>query len=207
MNSPVKNICFGGRAGAFQHPVSNFKRQASAFTLIEMMVVVAIIAILATFLFPAALRSRDRARRMQAMSEACNLAIAIKMYRVEHGKWPNQTQDGSDTTYFTDNWKVVNLLRIPASNDMNRIYISVQANALDGSGNYLDPWGVPYVICMDEDGNGKLSMRIESTAYHNEKTGEDMEFEAKSEERDSLAGVMAASIGGDSMIASWEGID
>jgi prepilin-type N-terminal cleavage/methylation domain-containing protein len=186
-----------------QNPKSKIQNLASSFTLIELMVVMAIMAILAALLFPAVMGAKDRARKKQAMVELCDIVIASKKFAVEHGRWPNQNSDSSDRTYFSDNHLFINTLRIPASNDRNRIYLPLQEASLDTNANYVDPWGWPYIICVDENGDGNLTVLIENAAYTNCFTGSIITNYNLSKTNLSRDGVMAASIGSDQFIASW----
>jgi prepilin-type N-terminal cleavage/methylation domain-containing protein len=60
----------------------------SAFTLVEMLVVIAIIVILASILIPAILRARVKAKVAIAKTEMAELAGAIKTYHNDHSRWP-----------------------------------------------------------------------------------------------------------------------
>jgi prepilin-type N-terminal cleavage/methylation domain-containing protein len=77
-----------------------------AFTLIEMLVVIAIIAILAGILLPALSSIKTRAKIRQAQMEMANLIAAINAYEKEYNRYPGSTkveQNGNpDFTYGSD---------------------------------------------------------------------------------------------------------
>lgn len=56
------------------------KSSKRAFTLLELLVVVAIIAILAALLFPVYAQARDKARQTQCLSNQFQLGLAMQMY-------------------------------------------------------------------------------------------------------------------------------
>lgn len=61
---------------------------ASAFTLVELLTVIAIIAILMGLLFPAIGIIKEQARKVQAKNDVTNIVAAVKQYYTEYGKYP-----------------------------------------------------------------------------------------------------------------------
>ena len=68
------------------------KRQ-NAFTLIEVLVVVAILAILAAIVVPRIMDRPDEARRVAAKADTAAIVQALKLYRLDNGSYP-QTDQG-----------------------------------------------------------------------------------------------------------------
>ena len=64
--------------------LSGFKRAARAFTLIELLIVVAIIAILAAIAVPNFLEAQVRAKLSRSKNDLRTLVVAFEAYRVDH---------------------------------------------------------------------------------------------------------------------------
>ncbi len=68
-------------------------KQQSGFTLIEIMVVVVILAILASVIVPRIMDNPDKARVAKAKQDIQALESALDIYRLDNFKYPS-TQDG-----------------------------------------------------------------------------------------------------------------
>jgi type II secretion system protein G len=66
-----------------------------AFTLIELLIVVAIIAILALIAVPNFLEAQVRAKVSRAKNDLRSLAVAIEAYRIDNNEWPIGPQEGA----------------------------------------------------------------------------------------------------------------
>ena len=66
-------------------------KQRKGFTLIELMIVIAIIIILAAIAIPNYLRMTDRARRARVAGDFASLATANEAYLVDWGHYPMST--------------------------------------------------------------------------------------------------------------------
>jgi len=100
----------------------------SGFTLIEVMVVIAIIGIMATLIVPRIMSKPDEARVIAAKQDMSTIVQALKLYRLDTGKYPS-TEEG------------LQALVIKPSSD------PTASNSKPGG--YLDrlpkdPWGYPY---------------------------------------------------------------
>jgi len=67
-------------------------RRARGFTLLELMVVVVIIGVLAALIAPAVLGRADEARITAARTDVANIMQALKLYKLDNGRYPSNEQ-------------------------------------------------------------------------------------------------------------------
>jgi len=139
-----------------------------AFTLIELLIVIAILGILMSLLFPAVNSAIDSARKAQAKNDVTQIATAVVAYETEYGRLP--IQGTSDKLQSLDKALVEILAGVPGNTDNPRriSFLEVQAakkgkSGTNSNGDFVDPWGNVYQVMFDLDDNtlsvtaGKLS--------------------------------------------------
>ena len=85
------------------------KNRCGAFTLIEMLVVIAIIGILAALLLPTLALGKARAKRIQCISNLRQTGVAFQMFANDHsGRYPMQvsTNDGGSQEYVQASYRI-----------------------------------------------------------------------------------------------------
>ena len=111
-------------------PIHSLKqvKNNKGFTLIEVMVVIVILGILATMVIPRIMGRPDEARILAAKQDVSTIVQALKLYRLDNGRYPTTEQGLSALTAppsvepLAPNWKTGGYLeRLPN-----------------------DPWGSPY---------------------------------------------------------------
>ncbi|MCG8584074.1 MAG: DUF1559 domain-containing protein, partial [Pirellulales bacterium] len=105
---------------------SGFRRAPSGFTLVELLVVMAIIGILIAMLMPALGAVRERARRTQCNNNVKEIGTALQSYLESRGNFPagNEDKDGTDIS-----WLVMILPMIEGQNQYDNITLSEAWNS------------------------------------------------------------------------------
>ncbi|MCY4016741.1 MAG: type II secretion system major pseudopilin GspG [Gammaproteobacteria bacterium] len=122
---------------ASQHWRRSPGARSSGFTLIEILVVMAIIAMLAVLVAPNIFNQQAGAMRDAATAEISTLSAALDMYRLDVGRYPNSL-DGL------------------VENDADRA--AWNGPYLRGSEIPDDPWENPYVYEPDDNGFALYSL-------------------------------------------------
>jgi prepilin-type N-terminal cleavage/methylation domain-containing protein len=101
-------------AGGYSAPTARLsqrglfmKRRNHAFTLVELLIVIAIIGLLAAILMPMLSRARERARQSSCATNLSQIALAVQQYRQDEGRYPGSlafllpaTQQPTDQTLY-----------------------------------------------------------------------------------------------------------
>lgn len=150
-----------------------------AFTLIEMLVVIAIIVLLIGLLMPAISGAFKKAKVARASSEAKAIAGAVRAYYTEYGRMP--TNSATDVTYGATppNSQLMNVLRSlnatgngNYANNLRRIvFLEIPPKALDASGNFIDPWKTQYRIVIDSNYDGSPAVATVTSYGPNRASG------------------------------------
>lgn len=124
----------------------------SGFTLLELIVVIAIILILSALLFPAILHLIEKAKKGRVSTQLHSIVAAAKSYRNEYGRWPGQAVQGVDfTTHHGD------FIHDLTNNPRNLLFIEIDPTWVTGAtlnDTFVDAWGNDIYIALDRDGDG-----------------------------------------------------
>lgn len=103
-------------------------RRQAGFTLLELLVVLAVLGLLAAIVGPQVLRYLSSSKTQTARVQSKNIAAALNLFKLDAGRFPNE-QEG-----------LASLVKAPGTMpDWNGPYLPDQS-ALN------DPWGRPYLM-------------------------------------------------------------
>lgn len=118
---------------------SHISARRRAFTLIELLTVIAIIAVLAAIIFPVFAAVRENARRADCMSNMKTIATSLKQYELDNRKYPDflfAPAIAKDTT--TGGCATINNRLVVATGN-NEVCTQEQASATGKlGGDYVD---------------------------------------------------------------------
>ena len=128
-------------------------KSSRAFTLIELLIVIAIIGILMSLLFPAVNSAIDSARKAQAKNDVTQIATAVVAYETEYGRLPGTNAVGAPLGS-----PVLAALmgsNVSSLNPRQIVFLEVNTAKRGKSGItnnlFVDPWGSPYQIAYDDN--------------------------------------------------------
>ena len=136
-------------------------RHRNSFTLIELLIVLAIIAVLLGLAFPVFQGVQDRAKKVQAKNDVTQIVTAVNAYYTEYGKYPIATDDSplSNTSdlFYTLRGVGSGANNRNAQNSRQIIFISppedtsqaIPKGKIGSDGQFHDPWGTAYKVAID----------------------------------------------------------
>jgi prepilin-type N-terminal cleavage/methylation domain-containing protein len=138
-------------------------KSSRAFTLIELLIVIAIIGILMALLFPAVQSALDAAKRTQAKNDVTQIATAIVGYETEYGRLPS-TNETAGTVSGDVLTALMGSNTPSAPNPRQIVFLEVNdakkgksGYTNSGGGQFVDPWGIAYKVIYDGDYNNTVS--------------------------------------------------
>jgi len=135
-------------------------RPCGSFTLIEVLVVIAVIAILVAMLLPATRQALERGNRVQCMNNLRQIGLALQFYREDHDQqWPvyfftwadkDNLMDLLATNYLRNNYGVFH-----CKSNKNQVDINNRTNSMGASVGAI----------MDYEMNNELFVNKGSNIY------------------------------------------
>jgi len=147
--------------------------EKKAFTLVELLIVIAIIAVLLGLAFPVFQGVLDRAKKAQAKNDVTQIVTAVNAFYTEYGRYPTSATRDATATYgpggsTTENGGLFSELRATTSslNTRQIVFISPpdakdQTKPYSGiktsTSGYYDPWGSEYAVAIDADYDNQIT--------------------------------------------------
>jgi len=115
-------------------------KKRDGFTLLELLVVIAVIALLASMLLPALHGAREFARKAKCMSNLKQLGYLITMYADDYDDWlfPASDSGSVDRTYWPFRLQEGGYIKTPSTwSYVSKVFLcpSSRSNAVDSDGN------------------------------------------------------------------------
>jgi len=133
------------------------KREAKAadgFTLVEILVVIAILGILMAMMIPAAGAIMKKAKNSTARTDAAVVQSGLMKYRMEYNRWPDFAK-GKSKEHLTDAEFLETMMPTgdgkPPKDNLKRVrFIEGGKDVVVPGKGYLDPWGNPFRYIVNE---------------------------------------------------------
>jgi len=152
------------------------RRRVRGFSLVEILAVVAVIAILTALLMPAVANLLDKAEQAKIRTEVNLIATAINRYFQETGDLPASGDHGGCQSGWIDRDRVnantrrgelrrleylYQQLTDPAANPVGKVFLEMPLTPVEDDWGVAyqvvaDPYGNPYMVIMDCTGNNAI---------------------------------------------------
>jgi len=134
------------------------KSKTYAFTLIELLIVIAIIAVLAGLVLGAASSVQKKGARSRAEAEIAAIGAALESYKADNGDYPLNANSNNSLALVT------NLMPPPTIG--GKVYYELKPKWTNATLGALDPFGNPYgyIHTNGSPNNGTNNFDLWSTA-------------------------------------------
>lgn len=146
---------------AKKHTMEKWRTQ-QGFTLLELLIVIAIIAILAAILLPTIQTIFVNVEKKRATTEARQIQQAIETFYTDYNRLPidrsMQSGNSGDQSFFDGTAKPIFLALIGEDTKINprkTVYLS-NAGINTSTGDFFDPWGNSYDVKLDRDHDNQV---------------------------------------------------
>jgi type II secretion system protein G len=138
----------------------NQRRTIGGFTLVELLIVIAIIAILAALVLAAAGSVQKKGARSRAEAEIAALEAALESFKADNGDYPSNSLAGS-----------ANLVSALMPTNGGKVYFEFKTKYTN-SGGWVDPFGFNYnyLYTNGSSNNGTNNYDLWSTAGNSSDT-------------------------------------
>lgn len=119
-----------------KRPGKPCKVAQKGLTLFELLVVLAILALLATLIAPRVVGYLGRAKSDIALAQASNIAASLELFYIDHGRYPNEAEG------------LAALIAPPEGNNP----ASWRGPYFKEEQGLIDPWGRDYLYEVNENG-------------------------------------------------------
>lgn len=132
-------------------------KKKNKFTLIEILVVIAIIALLATFLIPAYGKNREKADIIKARADMTKIITALSAYKTEYVDYELINSDATDFTVSWGTLKATLMGSDVATNPRNIQFITEDFDSpwFEGGSDYN---GYDYRMKIDANEDGEITL-------------------------------------------------
>ena len=109
------------------------------FTILELIIVIAIIAILASLILSTAGYVQKKGASSRAETEIAALTVALENYKADKGDYPQGTNTNGTAPPLGNNFLLTNLM--PTT---GKVYFGFNKSMTNAGGNVVDPFGENY---------------------------------------------------------------
>ena len=156
-----------------KRPIFRNTTPTSAFTLVELLVVVSIIGLLVGLLAAGIPRAMDAGMKAKAKGEATAIVAAVKAYKQEYGRFPGDVTQSNVTFTSNSPTTIQNLIKVLNGDSTTSLGGSDAANpkgvrflegSKGGTSGLPDPWGNQYIVVVDTGETGTITYTYAGTS-------------------------------------------